>query len=149
MTRHLARILRLVGFLGYYLLELVKANVSVIRETLVPSDRLRPGIAELPLRCRTDLEITMIANLISLTPGTLTVAVRAEPPTLWVHGMFAEDREAFRAELYEMEGRMLVAMRLSAAAGALPGPGPADGPASEAGDAARRSADRSEDGDET
>jgi multicomponent Na+:H+ antiporter subunit E len=103
-----ARIIRLVG---YYVWEFLKANAAVLREILRPRPHATPAIVALPLRCRRPVEIASLANLIGLTPGTLTIEVALEPPTLYVHGMFAADTGAFTAHLQEMEDRLLGAMR--------------------------------------
>lgn len=102
---------RLLAFAVYFARALAVANAQVVWDVITPRSRLAPGIAALPLRSRSDLEITLIANLVTLTPGTLSLAVQRDPPVLYVHGMFAEDPEQFRRELGEMELRMLQAVR--------------------------------------
>ncbi len=118
----LGRILRLLVFAGYFLRELVAANVQVVWDVLTPRSRLSPGIVALPLRSRTPGEITLIANLVSLTPGTLSLAVSHDPDTLYVHGMYAGDRERFVRQLRHMEDRMLYALHGSAVEEARPSP---------------------------
>lgn len=104
--------LRLIGFAFVFARLLLVANWQVLRDIFTPGSSIEAGIARVPTRCRTDLEITMFANLISLTPGTLTLAVRrGEPTVLYVHGMYAPDPDAFRAELGAMETALLRAMR--------------------------------------
>ncbi|HWG97750.1 MAG TPA: Na+/H+ antiporter subunit E [Pilimelia sp.] len=102
---------RLLRFAGYFGGRLVVANLVVAREILTPGSGLAPGIVDLPLRCRTPVETALLANLISLTPGTLTVAITGDPPTLYVHGMHAADPALFRRQLQEMEDRLLAAVR--------------------------------------
>ncbi|MCC3761767.1 Na+/H+ antiporter subunit E [Glycomyces sp. TRM65418] len=102
---------RLVWFALYFAREMITANAALTWDILTPSSRLAPGIARFPLRCRTRFEIALLANLISLTPGTLTLAVRREPPTLYVHGMYAPDPDRFRERLRALESRMLAAVR--------------------------------------
>jgi multicomponent Na+:H+ antiporter subunit E len=102
---------RLVWFALYFAREMITANAALTWDILTPSSRLAPGIARCPLRCRTRFEIALLANLISLTPGTLTLAVRRDPPTLYVHGMYAPDPDRFRQRLRALESRMLAAVR--------------------------------------
>jgi multicomponent Na+:H+ antiporter subunit E len=102
---------RVVRFIVYYLWEFLTANAAVLHEILRPRRRGVPAIIALPLRCRRPVEIASLANLISLTPGTLTIEVALEPPTLYVHGMFASDPDRFIAGLRTMENHMLAAMR--------------------------------------
>ena len=105
------RIGRLSGFALWYAWQVVVANLQVAWDVVTPRSRLQAGIVELPLRSRTDVEIATVANLVSLTPGTLTLRIRREPATLWVHGMYAPDPEAFRRRLHALEGRLLWALR--------------------------------------
>jgi multicomponent Na+:H+ antiporter subunit E len=56
---------------------------------------MKPGIVKIPLTANTDLEITLLANLISLTPGTLSLDVSDDRKVLYVHAMYVKDREQF------------------------------------------------------
>lgn len=92
------RVPRVVGFVFYVLWELVLANLKVARLVLTPLGRLRPGIVAVPLDLRTDAEITTLANLITLTPGTLSLDVSDDRRVLYVHSIEVTDPEAFRRE---------------------------------------------------
>lgn len=105
------RTARVIGFAGYFAYEFLKSNLVLLREILRPRPHAAPAIVALPLRCRTRLEAVFLANLITLTPGTLTLEVAEDPPTLYVHGMFAGDLEGFRTDLRDLEDRMLRALR--------------------------------------
>jgi len=107
----LLRSARLLAFTGRYLVLLLRASLAVAREILTPGTSLRPAIIEFPLRARTPWEVSVIAHLINLTPGTLVLEVRDRPRALYVHGMFAADPAAFRRELSDLEGRILHAIR--------------------------------------
>lgn len=66
----------------------------------------------MPIEAKTDLEITLLANLITLTPGTLTLDVAPDRKSLYVHAMFVDDPEQIRAEIKNgMERRLLEVMR--------------------------------------
>ena len=102
---------RLAWFTGYFLKELTKANALVAWEVATPRYNMRPGIVRMPLRCATDLEITLFANLISLTPGTLTLEVTDEKDALYVHGLHIGTPEAARQQLGRLEDKLLGVMR--------------------------------------
>jgi multicomponent Na+:H+ antiporter subunit E len=102
---------RAVRFTGWFTGEFLRANVAVAREILTPGQQIAPAVVELELRCRTPLEIATMIGLVTLTPGTLALALREDPPRLAVHGMHAADVAAFRAQLHDMEDRMLGALR--------------------------------------
>ena len=105
---------RILSFGLYFLRELVRANLWVAYDVLHPKRLATPAVLAIPLEARTDLEITLLASLISLTPGTLTldVAVTPERRTLYVHAMFAGDPETLRREIKDgLERRLLEILR--------------------------------------
>ena len=88
-----------VGLLVYFLVELVKANVQVAKEVLGPSFTMTPGVVAVPLDLKTPFAITLLANLITLTPGTLTMEVSRDCSTIYVHAMYVSDPDRFREEI--------------------------------------------------
>lgn len=99
-------------FLFYFIKELIKANLIVAYDIITPKDYMKPGIVAIPLDAKTDLEITLFANLITLTPGTLSLDVSNDKKTLYVHGLYVKDVESFRKELKEgLEKRLLEVLR--------------------------------------
>lgn len=110
--RHLRRTLRLVTFSLWFVGQLARTNVQLAWDVVTPRSRLRPGIVALPLRTRSDAEVAALSGLVTLTPGTLTLAVGEEPAAMYVHGMYAPDADEFRRELDELQDRLLRAVRL-------------------------------------
>ncbi|MBB3330182.1 multicomponent Na+:H+ antiporter subunit E [Halomonas campaniensis] len=106
-----ARIPRILGFLGFFIKELLMANLKVGFDILTPPWHMKPGVIAMPLDARTELEITMVANLISLTPGTLSLDVSDDRKVLYIHAMFLDDEEELRRNLKEMEYRALELFR--------------------------------------
>jgi multicomponent Na+:H+ antiporter subunit E len=84
------------GFILFFIWELVKANLRVMYDVLTPWHRMRPGIVAIPLDVTSDAEITLLANLISLTPGTLSLDVSDDRRTLYVHTMYMGEAEIFQ-----------------------------------------------------
>ena len=108
----LARLPRGVFLLFFFLGELVLSSVRVAWDVLSPNPGFRPGIVGVPLDARTDSEITLLATLITLTPGTLSLDVSEDRKTLYVHAMRVEDPEAFRREIKDgFERRVLELLR--------------------------------------
>lgn len=96
----LARVFqRLPAFLRYvphFLYELIKANVQVVYLALHPKMPIRPGIVALRTRHRSHLGTTLLANSITLTPGTLTMDVSEDGQTLYIHTLDISDPEEVR-----------------------------------------------------
>jgi multicomponent Na+:H+ antiporter subunit E len=88
------------------------SNLRVLWDVLTPRHTSRPGIVGVPLAARTDLEITLVANLVSLTPGTLSLDISEDRQTLYVHVMFMDDIEAVRGQIKDgIERRVLEVLR--------------------------------------
>ncbi|GIV04224.1 MAG: cation:proton antiporter [Fimbriimonadales bacterium] len=96
---YFARVPRVLRAVVAFLWEIVVANLRVTYHVFAPLDRMRPGIVAVPLDLRTDVGITMLANAITLTPGTLSLDVATDRRTLYVHGMRIGDTQSFRAEI--------------------------------------------------
>jgi multicomponent Na+:H+ antiporter subunit E len=109
----LRRALGLLRLSVYFVWALLEANVRVAIAVLGPRRRMSPAIVAVPLDARTDAEITLFANLVTLTPGTLSVDVSADRRVLYVHALwFDGDAEALRRSIKDgFERRVLGALR--------------------------------------
>lgn len=104
--RHLA------SFVAFFFWSLLRANLRVAYEVVTPALRMRPGIVAIPLEVETDTAITLLANLITLTPGALSLDVSKDRRVLYVHTMYMADAEAFRREIKEgFERRVIEVLR--------------------------------------
>ena len=107
----MSRVLSALSYLVFIVREVISGSWQVVRAAVGPASTTTPGIVEFPLRCRSDLEITALASSITITPGTLVLGTAAAagdtPPTLFVHALFGQDTEQVRADLRDMEHRVL------------------------------------------
>lgn len=97
----LEKLPKALGLLGYFLKEILVSNAAVARILLSPVSSLTPGIVAVPLDLKSDAGITVLANLVTLTPGTLSLDVSPDRTTLYVHAIHVEDPDAFRREVKE------------------------------------------------
>lgn len=110
--RYLQKSLRLVEFIGFFVGQLVLSSVRVAVDIVTPRHRARPGIVAVALDAKSDGEITLLANLVSLTPGSLSLDVSADRTTLFVHVMFLDDVETCRRDIkLGFERRVLELLR--------------------------------------
>jgi len=93
------RPLALLRLAGHFAVKLVQANVVLAWEVVTPRNRINEGIVAVPLDEEEDGILTLVANAVSLTPGTLTIEVRRAPTVLYVHVLHLHSREAARAEV--------------------------------------------------
>lgn len=90
------RIFRAIGLMAWFAWELVLANLRVARDVLLPLRRLKPAILAIPLEPGDERILPVIANAISLTPGTLSLDVSPDSRYLYLHAMNVEDIEDLR-----------------------------------------------------
>ncbi|HLV40881.1 MAG TPA: Na+/H+ antiporter subunit E [Brumimicrobium sp.] len=86
---------RIISFVFYFLYELVKANLQVAADVITPKFYMEPGIIRYPLDAKSDLEITMLANVITLTPGTLSLDISDDRKVLYIYAMYVHDKQDF------------------------------------------------------
>lgn len=109
---YIGRTRRIFALFLLFLVELVKSAWRVAVLVLKPRMDLKPGIFAYPLKVESDFEITLLANLITLTPGTLSVDVSEDRSTLYVHAIDCSDPEAARADIATgFEAKILEAFR--------------------------------------
>lgn len=89
--------------LGLFLLrvlgDIVLANLQVAKLILGPTAQLRPAFVEVPMLLDNELALSMLASIISLTPGTVSADFSADRKTLLVHGLDVADAAALVAEI--------------------------------------------------
>ena len=101
------RAYRIVRLVLFFLYDLCVSSIRVAYDVLTPKDHSNPAILEMPLDVTSDIEILLVTNLISLTPGTLSLDVTPDRKTLIVHAMFADDPDAVIAGLKSGMERMV------------------------------------------
>lgn len=97
--RGLMRLPRLLLLVLFFLKELMVANLRVARAVIGNPYALRPGIVRIPLEGHTDRSVTVLANLITLTPGTLSLDVEPDRSALYVHCLDVAHPDEVRADI--------------------------------------------------
>lgn len=96
-------------FVTWFAWALVKASAVVAWEVVTPTNDINEGIIEIPLTTRSAGLMTLTANVVSLTPGTLTLEARRDPPALYVHVLHLRDIEDVRAQILHIETLVVAA----------------------------------------
>jgi multicomponent Na+:H+ antiporter subunit E len=106
------KVFKAIKFAIYFVWELLHANARVAHDVLTPTWHMRPGVIAVPLDAVSDAEITWLANLISLTPGTLSLDVSSDRTVLYVYAMFLDDQEDLIRQIKDgLEKPMLEILR--------------------------------------
>ncbi|WP_100332137.1 Na+/H+ antiporter subunit E [Bacillus xiapuensis] len=88
---YMKRVLAVIYLILLFFKELLMANIDVLKVILKPKLDIQPGIFALPTELESDWEITLLANLITLTPGTLVVDISDDHKTLYIHAIDLPD----------------------------------------------------------
>jgi len=108
---YIYRAYRLLYFIGYVVWQILLSNLSIAKLVLQPKPNLDPGIIAVPLTVSTGLEIMILASVITLTPGTISVDLgknEAGQQVLYVHNLRVGDPEAFRQSIRDGFERLLL-----------------------------------------
>ncbi|MEC5422179.1 Na+/H+ antiporter subunit E [Virgibacillus sp. C22-A2] len=86
-TFYLNRFIKIFLLIFLFIKELISSTFDVVKLAYIRKPNVEPGIFALPLDVKSSWEITLLSLLISLTPGTLTVAVSNDNKQLFIHAM--------------------------------------------------------------
>ncbi len=96
---YLTRGRKILSLAMLFFVELVQSAWKVAKIVVSPTIDIKPGFFAYHLKTDRDFEITMLANLITLTPGTLSVDVSDDKKVLYVHAVHIDDVDAMRADI--------------------------------------------------
>jgi len=100
------RVLHFIGFLVFYISEVVKSNLRVAHDVLTPTHQMDPGIIAVDVSGMTDRQLLFMANFITMTPGTLGLSFSDAKDKLYIHAMYIDDDiEALSADLSNTYGK--------------------------------------------
>lgn len=95
----IVRAVPLLRLIGVLLHDIVIANLRMVVLILGPKSRLRPHFIVVPLSLREPFPITLLASIISLTPGTVSANLSGDRRNLLVHDLNVEDAESAVARI--------------------------------------------------
>lgn len=104
---YLGRLFNLVRFAVYFLYILVKANLDVAWEIITPRLNMKPRMIRYDVTGLSEIQVTTLANAITLTPGTLSADINDDGDTLYIHAMYAQDKKDAIADLDELRDKLL------------------------------------------
>ena len=101
VCKYFTRFYRMLGFFFFYIWEVIVANLKIAYEILTPRHNMRPGVVAIPLDSPSDLAIITLTNIITMTPGTLSLDVSMDRKVLYIHAIHIRDMKSFRKEIRE------------------------------------------------
>ena len=97
--RYFTKVVLALKLMLVFFRELLKSNLSVLRIVISPRLQVRSGVIAVPTELTNDMALTALANMITLTPGTLTLDISPDRRYLFVHTLNLDDPEAVKREI--------------------------------------------------
>lgn len=107
-NRVLIRIWRIVLYFLYFLWKFLLSVIRVSMDILTPNESLRTGVVAIPLDVKGDFGITLLANSLTLTPGSVTMDISDDRTVLYLHTMHLTTVEEVRRDVKEGFERRII-----------------------------------------
>ncbi len=121
-VRHRLHPWGLAKLVVFVLYSLVMSSWEVIKVIVRPTPvNLRAGVVRVRLSAESPLTTTIVANAVTLTPGTMTLTARIDPAELHIHVLGLADPEEFRESVHDLERRTVAALEPQLDVAAAPG----------------------------
>lgn len=82
-----------ISFATFFIKELLVANIKIAYDIITPRYHMQPTVIALPLTVKSEFEITLLACMITLTPGTLSIDVSENRKVLYVHSLYIKNND--------------------------------------------------------
>lgn len=110
--RYFLKVPKAIGFLLFFLYEMIVANLQVAYDVITPNYFFTPGVIKYQMKAKTDLEINLLSAVIALTPGTIVIDVSDDKKSIYIHVMYLKDRETFLSYIENvLEKKLLDVLR--------------------------------------
>lgn len=105
--KQLKKIYFIFEFIVYYLKELVLANMFMAYDILTPKMYMKPAFMEVNLKIKSDAGLLLFSNLISMTPGTLSIDLSKDKKRLLVHVLYYSTDELMHKNFDEIQNKII------------------------------------------
>jgi len=92
------KIFLIIEFFFYYLLKLIQSNIFIAYDILTPKMHTKPAFMEVPLKLKTDMGILLFSNLLSMTPGTMSMDISRDKKKVLVHVLYYSTDELMQKD---------------------------------------------------
>lgn len=106
MPKILYKIFYLIEFVFFYLLKLIQSNFYIAHDILTPGMRSKPDFIHLPLRIKSDFGLLLFSNLVSMTPGSLSIDISDDKKIIDIHVLYSHDKKKVISEIEEIQSKI-------------------------------------------
>lgn len=100
------KIYYILDFLIYYFIQLIKSNLFIAYDILTPTNYINPGFIEVPLNIKSDLGLLLFNNLLSMTPGSLSIDISNDKKYMTVHLLYIESEQKAMQTVKKVENKI-------------------------------------------
>ncbi len=93
------KIVKLIAFVLFYIKDVVITNVQVAYDVLTKKHHMTPGFVAIPVEGLSDRQLLVLSNLLTMTPGSITIDLSQDKQTLFIHAMYIETVDEVREEI--------------------------------------------------
>jgi len=96
------RVLEAIGIVrlaAFFAVDLVRSNLILARDILRPTPSFSPALVRCEVHDLSPAATALLGNMISLTPGTLTVDIEDDGSAIYVHSLYADDPAVARLRI--------------------------------------------------
>ena len=98
-NRYFTQIPKIIDFFFFFLWELILSNFRLAGTILSRNMKIHPGVVSVPLDLKSQAGVVLLANLLTLTPGTLTLDISTDQKMLYIHTLWLDDPAKFRTDI--------------------------------------------------
>lgn len=102
----LKKIAAVFDFIIFYLVKLVTANIYIAYDILTPKMHTSPGFIRIPLTIVSRPGLLLFSNLLSMTPGTLTIEISPDRKTILVHVLYGKNEKKLVREIKKTQEKI-------------------------------------------
>lgn len=96
----------IVTFILFYLSKLVEANLYIAYDILTPRLRIKPGFIKVPLTLKSNFGLLLFSNLLSMTPGSLSIDITDDKKTILVHVLYETTQDDMLKEFNVIQNKI-------------------------------------------
>jgi len=95
------KLVKLFAFVLFYIKEVVVTNFQVAYDVLTKKHHMTPGFIAIPVDGLSDRQLLVLSNLLTMTPGSITIDLSQDKKTLFIHAMYIDTVDEVRNEIIE------------------------------------------------
>ncbi|MBN2349994.1 MAG: Na+/H+ antiporter subunit E [Bacteroidales bacterium] len=98
---------KLLTFLLYYLFKVIQSNIYIAYDILTPKMHTNPGYVWVPIRINSKFGLLFLSNLISMTPGTLSIDYSEKKNALLVHYLYDSKEHIVLTDIERIQNKII------------------------------------------